>query len=44
MEAVAYSSIGENMHIDKKPLLGSTFPAAFEDSIQVLLLVVATQR
>jgi hypothetical protein len=37
-------SLGENVHINKKPLSGSTFPATLEGGIQVLLLAVAMQR
>jgi hypothetical protein len=36
--------LGEDMHINKKPLSGGTFPTALEGGIQVLLPVVATQR
>jgi hypothetical protein len=36
--------LGENVHINKKPLLGCTFLATLEDGLQVLLPVMAVKR
>jgi hypothetical protein len=36
--------LGEDVHIDKKPLSGGTIPAALEGSIKVLLPMVAMQQ
>jgi hypothetical protein len=35
--------LGENVHINKKPLSGGTLPSTFEGGIQVLLSSVVTQ-
>jgi hypothetical protein len=36
--------LGEDVHINKKPLLGSTFSGAPESGVQVFLAAVAMQR
>jgi hypothetical protein len=36
--------LGEDVHINKKPLLGSTFSGAPESGVQVFLSAMAMQR
>jgi hypothetical protein len=41
-EQMLVHPLGENVHINKKPLLGGTLPATPDGGVQVLLLAVAT--